>query len=92
MGEGERCLRLGLKAEGAVVRSVFWPGMAIAGLGLSTRLDVSEEGLEGWQPPEGRLEMKTSAAAREPCWSASLELTEKHILLTVVYFEREDVF
>lgn len=79
-GEGERCLRLGLKAEGAVVRPMSWPGVAMAGLGLSTRLDVSMEGLEGGRLPEGRLEMGRLLRDREPCWSGSLEVTEKHRL------------
>lgn len=30
-GEGERCLELGLKAEGAMVRSESWPGVAMDG-------------------------------------------------------------
>lgn len=58
-GEGERCLRLGLKAEEAVVRSVSRPGVTKAGLGLSIRLDVSDEGREDGRLPEGRH--------REPC-------------------------
>lgn len=65
-GEGERCLRLGLKAEEDVVRSVSRPGVTKAGLGLSIRLDVSDEGREDGRLPEGRH--------REPCWSDSLKL------------------
>lgn len=71
MGEGELCLRLGLKAEGAVVGSVSW-------LGLSTRPGVSKEGREEERLPGGRL-----VTDPETCWSASLELTEKHIFKTV---------
>lgn len=61
-GEGERCLKLGLKAEeGAVVRSESCPGGAVGG-GLSTRF--SKEGLEG-----GRLVV----GDRESWWFGSLE-------------------
>lgn len=74
-GEGERCLRLGLKAEGAVVMSMSWPGLVMAGFNLSTRLDASIEGLEDGQRSEGRL-----VGDCEPCWSGSLELTEKYRL------------
>lgn len=69
MGEGELCLRLGLKAEGAVVGSVSM-------LGLSIRLGVSKEGRE-----EGRLSVGTLVGDAKPCWSGSLDLTEKHRFL-----------
>lgn len=75
-GEGERFRRLGLKAEGDVVRSVSRPGTVMARIGLSTRLDVSKEGLEDGRLPEGNLEIGRLVGER--CWSGSLELTEKH--------------
>lgn len=32
MGDGERCLRLGLKAKGALLSSLSWPWLAVVGL------------------------------------------------------------
>lgn len=69
MGEGDRCLRLGLKAEGVLLRSVPWPEFATAC--LSNRLEVSKEDLE-----DGRLELERAFPDCEPCWSGSLEMTE----------------
>lgn len=73
-GEGERCLRLGLKAEGALLRSVSGPWLAIAA--LSTRLEVSKEGLEDGRLPEGRQGLARPVGDFEPFWFGSLEVTE----------------
>lgn len=73
-GEEERCLRLGLKAEGTLLGSVSWPGVVIAG--PSTRLEISKEGLEDGRLPDGRLGLARPMRVREPCWSGSLEAKE----------------
>ncbi len=78
-GEREWCLRLGLKAEGAIVRPVSWPVLAMTALGLSTRLNVSKEGLEdGLKLPEERMAIGRLVGDCERSCSGCLELTEKH--------------
>lgn len=69
MGEGERCLRLGLKAERVLLRSLPWPEFAPAC--LSNRLEVSKEDLGG-----GKLERERPDC--EPSWSGSLEKKSRH--------------
>lgn len=75
-GEGEQCLRLSLKADGAVVRSLYWSGVVMAGLG------VSKDGPEDGRLPDGRLAVDRVAGGPEPCWSENLEATDKHRLMS----------
>lgn len=72
-GEGERCLRRGLKAEGTLLASVSWSGVVIAG--PSARLEDSKEGLEDGQLPEGKPGL--TGLVCESCWSGSLEPIER---------------
>lgn len=76
MGEGELCLRLGLKAEGAVVGSASW-------LDLSTKPGVSKDGRKEERLPEGGLAMGALVGDPEPCWSASLELQSYGVVLLI---------
>lgn len=71
-----------------MVISVSWPGVAMAVLGLSTRLNVSKEGLEdGLKLPEGRLEMGRLMGDCGSSCSGSLELTEKHRFKKITFFK-----
>lgn len=72
-GEGERFLRLGLKAEGGAGRSFSWPEGSKTGEGLSIGLHVSKEALE-----DGRLEVDCescrsgSLVSDAACWPAAV--------------------
>lgn len=69
-GEGERFLKLGLNADGAGESSGSWLEVIRAELGGSTRLDDGHRMLGN----------------PDPCWSSSLELTEKHNEKTLKLF------
>lgn len=75
-GEGERCLMLGLKAEGGRMKSLFWSEGGTARLCFFPWMDISWEGLEeGWLA-ERRLGSGSVVRPPGSCWFGSLEMTE----------------